>query len=544
MRRRLFTLGTLATAAVLAACTGDPLSVTNTNNPSTDALLASAPGTETLISKVIQQMHQGQYASSDAIQPQAHILGLESDGAVANFGMLTRSTFPRTVIDNSLNNAVSAGNLRDYSFLTRNVRLAARSLASLSDFKTAFPTADYARNRSFAFFGIGYGIGHLSLIYDSVQVITAETPNDTLVPFSSYAAANAVALAMLDSAIQIALSPDATSGTGFTIPAAWLSQSNNVSRDQYVQLLRSIKARIRTNVARTTAERAAVDWSAAYAEASAGIAADFTLQLGSGRGWTQAWLNQAAVPGGWHQQPYWIIGMADTSRAYDTWLGQGLGNKQPFLIQTPDRRFPAGATRAAQQAVQSPNTPPPGVYFRNRPSGDDTPGFPTGLSWYDNFRYYEIRNNNTVGTWQLITRAENDMTAAEALIRLGRVPESLPLINRYRTANNLPSLAGISDTTARVPGGTACVPRVPTRIVATPTVCGNVWEAMKWEKRMETAFNGYASWYLNGRGWGDLPRGTPLEWPVPVEETLARGIAAPYRNTRVAADVGTYAFVP
>ncbi len=315
MRRRLFALGALATAAVLAACSDDPLSVQNTNNPSTDALLATASGTETLISKVIQQMHQGQYASSDAIQSQAHILGLESDGAVANFGMLTRATFPRTIIDNSLNNAVGAGNRRDFSFLTRNVRLAARSLTALTKFQSAFAPADYARDRSFAFFGIGYGLGHLSLIYDSVQVITAATPNDTLVPFSHYPVANKTALDMLDSAIAIALSPAASTGSGFTIPATWLSQGNNVSRDRYVQLVRSMKARVRTNVARTTAERAAVDWTAAYNEASAGVTADFTLQLGSGRGWTQSWLQQAATPGGWHQMPYWIIGMADTSGA-------------------------------------------------------------------------------------------------------------------------------------------------------------------------------------------------------------------------------------
>ena len=45
---------------------------------------------------------------------------------------------------------------------------------------------------------------------------------------------------------------------------------------------------------------------------------------------------------------------------------------------------------------------------------------------------------------------------------------------------------------------------------------------MKWEKRMETAFTGWASWYFDSRGWGDLAEGTPLEYPVPYQELDAR----------------------
>jgi hypothetical protein len=48
---------------------------------------------------------------------------------------------------------------------------------------------------------------------------------------------------------------------------------------------------------------------------------------------------------------------------------------------------------------------------------------------------------------------------------------------------------------------------------------------MKWEKRMETAFASYAQWYFDGRGWGDLPEGTPIHWPVPFQELGARSHA-------------------
>ena len=39
---------------------------------------------------------------------------------------------------------------------------------------------------------------------------------------------------------------------------------------------------------------------------------------------------------------------------------------------------------------------------------------------------------------------------------------------------------------------------------------------------METAFTGWASWYFDSRGWGDLAEGTALEYPVPYQELDAR----------------------
>ena len=52
--------------------------------------------------------------------------------------------------------------------------------------------------------------------------------------------------------------------------------------------------------------------------------------------------------------------------------------------------------------------------------------------------------------------------------------------------------------------------------------CGNLWDALKWEYRLETAYTGYGMWYFAGRGWGDLPQGTALYWPVPYQEMDTR----------------------
>jgi len=75
--------------------------------------------------------------------------------------------------------------------------------------------------------------------------------------------------------------------------------------------------------------------------------------------------------------------------------------------------------------------------------------------------------------------------------------------------------------------------------------CGTILEAMKWEKRMETAFSAYLSWFQDGRGWGDLPEGTAYQWPVPNEEMDSR--QQPFYNmggagNPGAAVKGTYGF--
>jgi hypothetical protein len=72
----------------------------------------------------------------------------------------------------------------------------------------------------------------------------------------------------------------------------------------------------------------------------------------------------------------------------------------------------------------------------------------------------------------------------------------------------------------------SCVPRAPigtSNGVTNTPVCGNLFEAMKWEKRMETSFTGWSQWYFDSRGWGDLPEGTPLQYPTPYQEMNARG---------------------
>jgi hypothetical protein len=236
-----------------------------------------------------------------------------------------------------------------------------------------------------------------------------------------------------------------------------------------------------------------------------------------------------------------IIGMADTTGAYSTWLATPPDQRSPFLIRTPDKRFPSGDTRAAQQAITgSSRVVPSGspIFLRNRPTGEDVPGWAFGTSYYDFIRYWDYRANGSNGNNPLITAAEVDMLAAEGYIRKNNFAAAATLIDKYRVPNGLPATSGVvTSATQSVPGGNACVPRVPTGNGGA-VQCGNLFEAMKWEKRLQTAFNGYAQWFLDSRGWGDLYSGTPLDYPVPYQEMDAR--TKPFYNSQAAASKGTY----
>jgi hypothetical protein len=195
------------------------------------------------------------------------------------------------------------------------------------------------------------------------------------------------------------------------------------------------------------------------------------------------------------------------------------------VIVTPDTRFPQGATRDVQNRITADDDKalPAGQYFRNRNPGKDQNQNNWRDSQYDHYRFRAFADANRTGAFPLFTRAENDMLAAEGYIRKQDFASAATLIDRTRTAAGLPALTGmVTSATQPVPGGAQCVPRVPVGPDFTSTACGTIFEAMKWEKRMETAYTTYGAWFFDSRGWGDLAIGTALHWPVPNQELDAR----------------------
>jgi hypothetical protein len=435
--------------------------------------------------------------------------------------MGVRAAVPRANphVDNNRGNAGEAGNLRDFQRLSTTSRSAADALKRLAvaGFTFGDPSRD-VRGKAFAQFALGLTLGHLAMVYDSAAIVSPADGPQTIAKLSGYATVMATALGWLDSSIATVNANTAIFGS---FPNTWIN-GNALDAAGFVRVVRSYRARMRAARARTPAERAAVDWNAVIGDATNGITTDLNITMDA-VGWDVVWVVQQYLFSSWHQMWQFMVGFADTSGAFDAWLAQPVANRASFLVVTPDRRFPQGTTRAAQQ-TNSPVTGPTGTqYFRNRPGAQDVPGNALGVSFYDYYRFQAFFNAQRKGTYPVMTRAEMRLLAAEGYIRTGQVALAGPLIDSSRVGKgSLPSLGVITDLTTPVPGGTACVPRVPQPPNFTSTACGNIFEALKWEKRMESAFIGYGSWYFDDRGWGDLPQGTALHWPVPWQEMDAR----------------------
>lgn len=521
-----------ACAGFLAACTdSNVLTVENKNNPDVARAYSTPAGVESIIGSLYQQFNNGWNTTN--VEPAAAVMSLEGFSTVANFCMNVRDALlPPQSITNGPGNQCDGQNLADFSSFQKLARNAANLVLALDGITKAGNTtgtpAQDARDRGFAQFVNGISLGYAALMYDSAAVVNSSVPSDQIPGLSGYQDVMTGALALLDSALATAGGPAAAAA--YPLPTAWIN-GNPMTQPQFVAFIHSWKARLRAGVARTPAERAAVNWASVIADANAGITADISITMGGG--WSCAYdCSQMYVAVGWHEMTLMILGMADTSGAYKTFIGQSLSVRDgsQLLIRTPDLRLPQGATRAAQNTDTPYATAPftVGRYFNNRLAADDFAGAGYGTSMYDHKRWLSIYKASGVGPMVQFPLAENTMLAAEGYIYAGNFAAAQALIDASRAKHGLPSIGAVASATQQIAGGNACVPQVPQGPGFTTTACGSILEAMKWEKRMETAYASAYSWYQDSRGWGDLPAGQPFQWPVPNEEMNSR--QHPYYN--------------
>ncbi|HSD30372.1 MAG TPA: hypothetical protein VLB49_00570 [Gemmatimonadales bacterium] len=532
---RLLRLALCGVVALSFAACQDTLVEQNTNAADRDRALATFADLEAFLGSGYTTAHNGTLAgSNDDLQTQLQVMGFENVSGLANFAMGPRGSVPRGTIDNQPGGTGDNGNTRDFSVEHRAARIASISLAALNVLSSGTPAQD-ARDRAFCLFVRGVALGNLALAYDSASILSETDGPEDIIPLSGYQDVMAAALRDLDSAIAII----AATPTMPALPATWIN-GNALTGANLVRLIRSYKARFRADVSRTPADRAAVDWAAVIADVQNGITADFIINMDPSSGWDVIWPAQAFATGSasWGQMHQFIMGMADTSGSYDAWLALPRTSRAPFVVATPDLRLPQGTSRTAQNAdaragfgqfYVSGGTNPGRPYMRNRPAGEDAPQDPFGMSFYDWWRTrgFFAASPTRTGPYPIMTRAEQHLLQAEGYLRQGQFALAIPLINETRAdtlRGGLPAIPlTVADTVTQVPGGTACVPRVPDIAQSFKgTKCGNVWDALKWEYRLETAFAGYGRWYFAARGWGDLPEGTAIHWPVPNKEMLTR----------------------
>ena len=514
----------------MAACVD--LNVVNPDDPDTGRVIRTAGDVESLVSGAYSRWIRVLWYDGPTMM-MSNASG-EHVAPWANAGMEHYARIPRVPTSNAAG-AADVGNLT-YAWYQAYGALASLhdGLQAIADSGNAFlGTNRTTRARAYGKFMQGLAHATVAAIYDSgfvydesVRVPSGADPL-SLVPLRPSHEVMDSALSYFAQAIAIAATDT------FTIPTSWMSQ--NVSRDQLVQLAHSEAARFRAAAARTPAERAAVDWTKVVADAQAGVTADWNNVSNCNLGTFCDDALQYRLAPGWQMQNNWVAGMADTSGHYQAWIATPTANKQPFLIFTPDTRWPQGATETIQYNA-------PGAYYSLNLGSDGTRIWnrPDRGTWRWSYYYitkepfYTTHGINGEGATPLVTVRQMKSLIAEAAYRGGNLGAVATFVNETRT------LHGLNATDA---GGTntSCVPKLPNGN------CGDLWEMFKWETRLETQFAGTlrSGWWLDGRGWGDLMLGTLLQFPVPYKDIQLLKLA-PYDFGGVggisAAPTGTYGY--
>ncbi len=495
----------LAVGSLLLLGTGAcaDLEVVNQNAPDAARSLSSAGDVESLVSGAYNTWFNGVYSYSGPgmfLSNQA----FQHTAPWANSGMEQYGRLPRMSIQNDVADPYYGNFTRVWYYSYRSIAALADGLRSLEEPEIAdeLGAENVARAKAYGKFVQGVAHATVAVMYDrGFQVDENTDLNEAQEPMD-YNALMDVAMGYFDEAISL-------SGTSFDLPFNWLQAT--VDNQQLARLAHSFKARFMAAVARTPAERQAVNWAGVISEVNAGIQEDFIQTWDWDNGWYNGAVDYGTWPN-WTQMGYWIWGMADQSGNYQAWLDTPIGEKgatlpdgTQVLIVTPDTRFPQGATVDDQRATT-------GEYFRiatASEAGDTWKRPDRGVwrwSWYKNSNMLEY-GYDAIYDQPEIRVQEMNLLKAEGLYRNGDLAGAAAIINETRTAH------GLNATDA---GGTntSCVPKLPNES------CGDLWEMLKWEKRLETVHTGIAQagWFFDSRGWGDLYFETPVMWPVPCKE--------------------------
>jgi starch-binding outer membrane protein, SusD/RagB family len=297
---------------------------------------------------------------------------------------------------------------------------------------------------------------------------------------------------------------EAQAAPNFTLPLLFIN-GNAVTRDELVRVMYALLVRADVYSPRTPAQRAAVNWSGVLARLDSGITRDFfhladLAVAGTGSTYINNSFAQNTV-----RLNNRFIGPADTSQNYQNWLGRTVATRSSIQIFSPDRRIsnttlaiPLTGIGRIQRVTTTMGSAANGAYL---------------TSQYRHVRFLNTAADSGSRTRvPTITLAEMNFIRAEALFRLGRGPEAAALINPTRVA------AGLKPVDANgTPAGRDCVPR------RDDGTCGDLFDAIQYEKRMELFPSTADINYYDARGWGRLLPGTPFHIPVVGRELVTRG---------------------
>ena len=316
------------------------------------------------------------------------------------------------------------------------------------------------------------------------------------------------------------------------IPVTWINRPENdlVTKDELIRVAHSMIARALIYDARHLGQREAADWDRAVEHIDLGITSDFYVLGLSPRFDSEYkhWIN-FQNDGRISNR---IVGPADTTGAYEAWEAAGIDGREHFLINTPDRRVHGDSTEDAWAYKV------PGAYFQLRysncsssqrtargetaaqcwnPVNASSSGGTYRRSLYASIKWGGSTHWNT-GDLVAISVKEMEFLRAEALLWAGDSAGAALIINaqgREEVGKLPPATAAGSGTLP------SCVPR---KLHATVPTCGDIWDVLRYEKRIETHGTAPIISFADWRGWSMMPPGTICQFAPPYRELELIGL--------------------
>ncbi len=458
------------------------LTVENLNQPDTERALASSSDLVTLADGLFKSWYNSIH-SYNAVGMGTAVLADAATCSWGNQGMQLFGTEPRPAWDNAPN--FSYAGITDYTFsrmysINSSATDVLTAMAGGVDFG-----ADAKRIEAMAKFMQGLSSGYIALVFDQGYIVDenttgADLTSPTLVPYGdimNHAVGKLVEAATIAKA------------NSFSISESVINTPGGLDSDQFAQLIHAFAARFTANVARTKAERSAVDWAAVQSHVANAIDSDFNIFADAWE--TGFWYNEHLVyliyPG-WGRVDMRLINMMDDS--YSAWSNDGLDHPAPDSArivdnaEVDDRLF---------------------TDFGYLPSNNFRPE--RGLYFFSNFRY--TKHADYIGPYSKvlpeISLSEMHMLHAEALAQQGNVAGAAAIVNDPAGARTvrggLPAVAATADA---------------------------VMDAIHHERMVEQLITGMGNEWFEMRGKDYLQAGSPLHLPLPASILETLGTEKPF----------------
>lgn len=473
---------------LLAAMSGCmDLAVENPNDPDRLKAIVEPKDVESLIAGTYLTWWSGTQKDNDFPSLTLSTMADAHTSSWGNFGMQDLSSEPRIAHNNSPSYSYAGVNRLTWDFMYRAISNANDGLTAIAGgikIVETLPDGTKKDNtkRAQAFAKFVQGIAHawLACFFDKAFIVDENTDiNAFQANFKTPAEVMAAALKMLDEAEQLASAPFPD-----PIPTTWIN-GVTLTNTEFLRVLRSYRARFRASVARTVAERRAVDWAKVITDAGNGVNVAEWGPQGDGNFWWDG-LKFRGQHATWTRGDYKTIGLADTAGLYTAWLNTPVSARNVFVIRTPDRRItgsPAGTISGTHFA-----------YRTTSPFRDDRGTYHHSLYNHRRFEYHVLLG--ATGLMTHITLAEMDLLRAEGLWY------------QSPTANRLAVVDIINRT--RVPAGWGALTIANTD--------AEIWTWLKYEKMIMTFATASGIPFYDRRGWGELVKGTVIDFPVPGKE--------------------------